>query len=385
MRTPALDLSDQDVRSLFPDELLDRIESYRSLTRWLWVAGTAVELGVLATLAWKGRALARLVRRALGLPERARVRLGVAVAIVVSVSVWIALLPIGAVRHWWARRYGVSEQGYAAWLGDQALSLLVTTVILAAVVAIAVLLSVRLGRRWWIPAGAALAAVGAVVVLVQPLVIEPLFHRVSPLADRALAAEIEAIGTRLGVRVDGVEVADASRRTTAANAKVLGIGPSGTVVLYDTLLDGRFGRQEVEWIAAHELAHVARGHVWRAVAWFALFAFAGAALLGLAFARRGGLRDPALVPLALLLAFVFWIATLPAQNAISKRYETEADWLALQATGDPASDVALQRRLVATGLTDPDPPGWVSVVLGSHPTPLDRIAMAEAFRARAGS
>ncbi len=388
VETPALDPPAVDASALFPAAELERIDSYRTVTRWLWVASTAIELLVLAALAWKGRPLARATARALRLERSAPVRTGVALGALAAACVWVATLPIGATRHWWSRRYGLSEQGYAAWLGDQGLSLLVTTGIVVLAVAGAVFLAVRLGERWWIAGGAALAVLGAVVVLVQPLVIEPLFNRLTPLADRTLAAEVEQLAGSLGVDVEQVEVADASRRTTAANAHVTGIGPTRTVVLYDTLLDGRFSRGEILWVSAHELAHVSRSHVWKGVAWFALFAVPAVGLLAWVVRRRGGMHDPALVPLALLTAFVLFLATLPAQNAISRRYEAEADWLALEATRDAASDVGLQRRFVLTGLGDPDPPGWSRILLGSHPTALERIGMAEAFEtlsARGGS
>ena len=48
---------------------------------------------------------------------------------------------------------------------------------------------------------------------------------------------------------------DASRRTTAANAYVTGLGPTKRVVLFDTLLD-RYSRDEIRVVVAHELAHV---------------------------------------------------------------------------------------------------------------------------------
>ena len=72
-----------------------------------------------------------------------------------------------------------------------------------------------------------------VVILVQPLVIQPLFNRFEPLGDRALARNVELVAQREGVTIDRVEVADASRRTTTANAYVAGIGPTKRVVFYD--------------------------------------------------------------------------------------------------------------------------------------------------------
>jgi STE24 endopeptidase len=122
--------------------------------------------------------------------------------------------------------------------------------------------------------------------------------------------------------------------------------------------------------------------VWKGAAWFALLAIPGVALVAFAVGRRGDPRDPGLVPLALLCAFVVSLAALPAANALSRRYEAEADWLAVTATQDPKAAAGLVRGLAVAGLSDPDPPGWSRVLLGTHPSPLERIAMAEAFARR---
>ena len=95
--------------------------------------------------------------------------------------------------------------------------------------------------------------------------------------------------------------------------------------------------------------------------------------------RRGGLRDPALVPLGLLVALALFVATLPLQNAVSRRYEAEADWIALRATGDPDASIGLDLRLAQTSLGDPDPPAWAKLFLSTHPPTVERIAMAEAL------
>ncbi len=379
---PALNLPRLDPGSYFSREELDRIHEFASVARWFWIASTLIELGVLALLAWRGRRLACVVRRVLRLPPVAPVRCGAAVAASCLLAVSLATLPVGVVRHWWYRRYGLREQGYGAWLGDEALELLVATVVVVLAVAGAVYLAVRLGRRWWLAGSAAIAVLGVLVVLAQPLVVEPLFNRYTPIGDRNLAARIETLGNRLGVDVDSVDVSDASRRTTTANARVTGIGPTRHVVLYDTLLDGRFTEGEMLWVAAHELAHVARGHVWKGVAWFALFAIPGLVAIAWVTERRGGLRDPAVVPLALVCAFALSVLTLPAQNLISRRYEVEADWLALHVTNDPASAIATQRRFALTGLLDPDPPAWAQILRGSHPTTMQRIEMAKAVEGR---
>ena len=53
--------------------------------------------------------------------------------------------------------------------------------------------------------------------------------------------------------------------------------------------------------------------------------------------RRGGIANPATIPLALLVARRAQLVAAPIENAVSRRYEAEADWAALQATRDPAS------------------------------------------------
>ncbi len=362
----------------FSPAYLERAEHFRAVTRVLWAVTVALELTVLALLVWKARSLAaRLAPLA-----RGRVRTGVALGLVALIAVRLATLPLGVIRHWWNRRYGLSEQGYWAWLGDAGTSLAVRAVLVAIAVTGAMWLAGWLGRRWWIAGGPALAAIGVVFILAQPLVIQPLFNRFEPLPDPRLAAEVERLGERIGVEVETVQVADASRRTTTANAYIAGIGPTRRVVFYDTILDGRFSDAELESVAAHELGHVARRHLWKGLAWFALFAVPGVFLVAWVTERRGGLRDPALVPLGLLVALAFSLATTPIQNAVSRRYEAEADWIALGATGDPDAAIALDRRLVETSLGDPDPPTWARLVLSTHPPAIDRIAMAEAYRAR---
>jgi len=371
-KVPDLGVLQADPRAYFSAAELARAEDFRALTRPLWAASTALELAAVAFLAWKAGPLAR--RLAGG-----RVRAGLALGLATVGAAWLAVLPLAGAGHWWRRRYGLSEQGYAAWLGDELISLGVRAVLVSIGVAGALALASRLGARWWVAGGPALAAVGLLFVVTQPLAVQPLFNRFEPLPDRGLAAEIEELARRAGVRVDRVEVADASRRTTAANAYVAGIGPTRRVVLYDTLLDGRFARGEILSVSAHELAHVGRRHLWKGAAWFALLAVPGVWLLARVTERRGGLRDPALVPLGLLVALALQVATLPLQNAVSRRYEAEADWLALAVTRDPGATIGLDRKLAVSALADPDPPGWVTVWISTHPSVIEKIGMARAY------
>jgi STE24 endopeptidase len=373
---PSLQLAELDPRVYFSAEQLARITDYRRVTRALLIGSLVIQAAVLAVFAWKATGLAEAVSGYLG----GRIRTGVALGALVALALWLALLPLSGVSHWWRRRYGLSQQGYEGWLRDEAVSLAVQLVLVTLAVAAFMGLATWLGRSWWLAGGPALALAGTVYLLAHPLVIQPLFNRSEPLGDRALAVKIEALAGEEGVTVKSVEVTDASRQTTAANAYVAGIGPTRRVVLFDTLLDGRFTQPEILSVSAHELAHVGRRHLWKGLGWFALIASPCVAVLARVTERGGGLAEPAAIPLALAVAFALFVVTLPLSNVVSRRYEAEADWIALRTTDDPASFVQLERKLVLSGLGDPTPPGWFSFPFATHPSAMKRIAMAEAFR-----
>ena len=99
-----------------------------------------------------------------------------------------------------------------------------------------------------------------------------------------LARHEDVPGTR-------AEVQDVHRFTTAPNAESVGFGPTRRVILWDTLLDGRFDRREVRVVIAHELGHIAHDHLLKRVGWLMLFLLPATALVALATARRGGLAQ----------------------------------------------------------------------------------------------
>jgi STE24 endopeptidase len=370
---PDLRLPDVDPASVFSAEYLDRSERYQRFLRVNWVLATLVQLAVLVAC----------VRFA----PRARVRAipgGVALGVATLVAVWLAGLPFVLAAHWWRRRYDVSDADYATILVDPWLERVGGLVAAAAAIALLMLLARRLGDRWWLVGGPVFASVGAAFLLAQPFLLAP---RVEPLRDRALVAEIRALAREQGVGEVDVEVKDASRRTRALNAEFYGIGPTKRIVIWDTALE-RLTRAELRVLVAHEFGHVEASHVWKGVAWLFLFAIPGAYVIARVTRRRGGLAQPAAVPLALLALTLFQLAILPVTNAISRRYEREADWLGLEAAADPRAFEGLTEKLAEAALADPDPPRWARVVLGTHPTTMERIEVARSLRAgapRAGS
>ena len=364
---PSGDLPKLDAAKLFPADYLARSERYHRFLRVLWLGATIVNLLVLY-------ACVRLAPRARvrGIPG------GVALGVATLVAAWLAGVPFIFAGQWWRRRYGVSDAGYSTILIDPWLERLGGLAVAAGAIAVLMWLARRLGDRWWLVGGPAFAAVGAVFVLAQPIFLTP---RVKPLRDAQLAAEIRRLAREQGVGKVDVEVRDASRRTRALNAEVYGIGPTKRVLLWDTSLE-RLTRPELRVLVAHEFGHVQAHHVWKGIGWLFLFAVPGSYVVARVTRSRGGFGQPAAVPLALLTIAVLELALLPATNAISRRYEREADWLALQAVPQPRAFEGLTRQLATAALGQPDPPEWARLLFGTHPTPLERIELARGLGPR---
>ena len=354
-----------DERTAFGARLVHDARRFERFLDWDWVAGTIAALVAYSVMALRGATLARR----LGLSA---VNAGIALGLVTLTVVWAVELPFGVADNWWERRHGISREGYARELLGAAEQLLIRTVVVFVVLAIVLLLAQRLGRNWWIPAAPVVAAIALGVEFVAPYVSAIGTH---PVRSAALRRDIRMLEQREHPGKPVVRVQDVSGTTTTANGSAVGFGPAKHVFLWNTLLDGRFTHHQVRFAVGHELAHVARNHTLRGVAWFALFETAILALVALI----ADLRRPERVPLALLTVAVAQLAVVPLVNAVSRRYETEADWIGLNATRDPAAARGLFVGFVRTGLQDPSPPGWVHVLLDDHPTPLQRVELARAW------
>jgi len=292
--------------------------------------------------------------------------------------VWLVQLPFGLLGLWWARRHDLSETGYLDWAFGHWFELGGAFVSLCVALLIVMFLARRLGEAWWIPGAAVFVVIGAAFTFAQPYLV----GETTALEDPALQRSAEAFERQQGVSGVPVSVEDVSGTTNQANAYAVGFGASRKVVLWSTMVDGSFTDAEVRVVLAHEIGHHSSHHIPKGLAWFALFALPGAWVLMRATRRRGGMGEAAAVPLALLVVAAIQLSLAPAQSWISRRMEAEADWKALQTTRDPAAARGLFVGFGKTSLGDPDPPLWAHILLDSHPTLSQRVAMADAWAQR---
>jgi len=351
-------------------------ERARAYHRPLYVAlfgDVALAAGLLAAVAWSP----------LGdwffspLTSLSPVAAAAAYAALVTAVSSVVRAPLALWRGWWReRKWGFSTQGVGGWLGDHGKALGISVVLGAGAWAAAVALARALPGWWAVPAGIALALAVLLLSFVAPVVLEPLFNRFRPLEDEMLAASLRVLSQRAGVPVRDVLVADASRRTTKLNAYVSGIGRTRRVVVFDTLLEAA-GPEEVEVVVAHELGHRREGHV----AKLTLLAMAGAgvavALLWAVLGTR--VTDPRTLPEALLLLLALELVGLAPGAWLSRRFERAADRCSLELTEQPAAFARAHMELARRNLSDLEPPRLVYLLLFSHPTAPERLALGRAW------
>lgn len=357
-----------DAGRFFSASFLERSASYE---RFLYVDGLLATAALLVTLGLYARRGASLMRES----AAGRVGTGILLGMLGFAIVWLAEVPFGLAAVWWERRHGVSHQSYVEWLIGSFLELGSTFLFLALALAVAMGLAGVLRRWWWAVAAPIFVGLALLFTFVSPYLIAS----THPLRDRSLVADARELERTEGVDGVRLRVQDVHESTTAPNAEATGFGPTRTVVLWDTLLDGRFSDAEVRVVLAHEIAHLAHDDPLRGVAWGALFGIPLWALTALLARRRGGMARPESVPLVVFGLVALQLLATPLVNSVSRRTEAAADWGALNATREPAVQRNAMRKLSTTSLSDPDPPAWTQVLFGTHPTAMQRIELTRAW------
>jgi STE24 endopeptidase len=277
---------------------------------------------------------------------------------------------------------GLVTRSWPGWAGDVLQSTAIDALLVGAGGALLVFGMRRFGRHWWAPGAALVVGFGVAITLLSPIVLDPLFNRFTPLPRGELRADVLALAERAGVDVGEVYSMDASKRTTAANAYVAGLGHTKRVVLYDNLIDD-FSPAEVRLVVAHELGHQHYGDVTRGLLYLAIVAPLGmfaVARLGERMAPRDSFGTAAAVPAVVLAISLMLPVITVISNQLSREVEARADRFSMELTREPDALIAFQRRIAVQNVSDPDPPAWTTFLLGTHPTTVQRIGQALAVR-----
>ena len=306
-------------------------------------------------------------------------------------TVGVLELPTRIYLHSVSREYGISVQGWRSWSLDWAKGELVAVIVGTIFIMILYAVIRRSPSRWWFYFWLVSLPIGLFIFFLQPLIIDPLFHKFAPLVDKdpELTAALEQMVHRAGEDIPSERMfwMGAAEKSTALNAYVTGIGGSKRIVVWDTTI-AKMTTPQIVFVAGHETGHYVLYHIPKQLIF-------GAAILLMVFywgyrcagwmlilwGNRWGLRgidDWASLPALLLLLTIFTFVLDPVTNAISRHYEHQADQYGLEVTHGLTPDsgqVAAQafQALGDVNLSDPEPSRLQVLLFYDHPSIPDRI------------
>ena len=312
----------------------------------------------------------------------------------IILTIDILELPTGIYENWVSRQYGLSVQGWGSWFWDWTKGELISVILSIILIWLLYAVIRKSPERWWFYFWLVSLPILLVVFFLQPLVIDPLFHKFEPLAqkDPVLTASLKKLVERAGEHIPPERMfwMNASEKTTAVDAYVTGFGASKRIVVLDTTI-AKATTPEIVFVAGHEMGHYVLGHVPKGLAFFAVlllvFFHLAYRSIGWVLARWGaqwdvrGVDDWSSLPALLLLLSIFFFIANPIGSAFSRYQEHQADQYGLEVTHDltpDSSQVAAQafNLLGNVDLADPEPNPTDVFLFYSHPSIPDRVQFA---------
>ena len=346
-------------------------------------AGGLVVAAIVTWLIVRSGLLDRIARR---IPERRQGLRALVLSAVYLLASSLLTLPWTLYSGWWREtQYGRTSQPLGDYLSQSAIGLVIATIIGALFLAGVYWLLRRTGRRWWLWSGGLAAVVLAFMLLLSPILIEPLFNKYQPVPAGPVRDAVVTMAGHAGIPADRIYLFDGSRQSNNFTANVSGIGSSARVAISDVALD-RASLDEVRAVTGHEIGHYVLQHVWWGILIFSLVAlllFWLADRLYPRFARAFGskapLDDPRGVPVLAFLASLFGLLAMPAVATFARTIETHADQYSLHSENRPD---ALSSALVKTAEYRYPRPGPVKEFLFyDHPSVERRVRRAMEWKA----
>lgn len=283
-------------------------------------------------------------------------------------------------------KYGLSNQTFLAWIGEGLKALLVSGVIGVPLLLFFYYTLNRYQSFWWLPFAIILFAVSVVLARIVPVLILPLFYKITPLENDELKERIETLASQTGLKLKSIFKFNMSKNTKKANAAFTGLGKTKRILLGDTLLDS-YSNDEIETVIAHEMGHYKYKHILKNIIFGTVSSFLTLYLISVLYSvslEWFGFYDIsqiAALPLLSLWAMVIGIIQTPLSSSISRKYEYEADEYAIRMSEKPEAFKRTLEKLNEQNLGDKEPHPFVEWFFYSHPSVKKRIARIDAITA----
>ena len=241
-------------------------------------------------------------------------------------------------------KYGLANQTFGPWLGDQLKDLAVNMIMGAFLIAILFAIVRKLQRTWHIWGAIVTIAFFVFGIMIAPVFIFPLFNTYTRLDDPKVTTPILSMARANGISAHDVYQVDASKQSKRMSANVSGFGKTMRITLNDNLLH-RGSPEEIQAVMGHEMGHYVLNHIPKDILFFSVVIVIFFAILrwglGWALARYGAgwsiseIGDPAVLPLALLIVTAFFFVLTPILNTHIRTTEHEADMFGINASRQP--------------------------------------------------
>lgn len=302
-----------------------------------------------------------------------------------SVFYCVLMLPLNFYgSHVLEHKFGLSQQKIIDWLNDQLKAWVIFYIIAMILVNAFYYILRHYITTWWLIVSLFWIFLSLILARLTPMVIIPLFFKYTRLSDGALRDKILRLSEKMRIKILDVFQIDFSKKTLKANAAFVGMGKTRRVILADTLKD-KYTDEEIEVILAHEFAHYRLKHLFKLISLnsvvtmvtFYLVFISGDYVLSV-FGFRS-LWDIAALPVILLYFIILGTLSQPLQAFISRKFEKNADIMALKITGLKQAFISMMEKLSLQNLADRNPHPLIKFYFFDHPSVDERIALAKSF------
>ena len=290
-----------------------------------------------------------------------------------AIFTFFVMLPFRFISYQLARFYGTSIMTLPHWLRNRGIDFIVSFILMIVIIQGVLFLIRRFDRSWWRVAWLAFIPFAFFFILIQPILIAPLYSDFSPIQNPELEARILEMAEAADVSANRVFETYMSDRTNTINGYVTGVGPTARIVLWNTALE-QLSEDEIMFLMAHEIAHYVNNDVYIGIFFTIVFAFGGMFIVYKVIGRMDKLSLKR-IPVAILTVSILLFVVSPVTNMISRRIEVRADEFALEKTQDPEAGIGLFQTLSTTSLNEVHPPRLIRIFRSTHPSIFDRIVV----------
>ncbi|KAL1974290.1 hypothetical protein VTN31DRAFT_4494 [Thermomyces dupontii] len=230
-------------------------------------------------------------------------------------------------------KFGFNKQTLKLWVSDlvkgQILSIVLGGPIMAAVLKIIQKTGNEFFYYLWIFS----IVVQVFMITIYPIVILPLFNKLSPLEPGPIKTGVEGLAQKLNFPLHEIYSIDGSKRSAHSNAYFYGLPWKKHIVIYDTLME-KSEPDEVVAVLSHELGHWKLGHTTKLFGiaqfhMFYIFALFTAFINNNSLYEAFGFFDEKPIMIGFLL-FSDALAPMDAvvkllMNILSRKFEFQAD------------------------------------------------------------